>query len=60
MSNVNINWRGIRALNGSQSNGFEELCAQLARGEAPANSDQALIVSNGAPAQLGELTSINA
>ena len=30
-----INWHNIRALNGSQSDGFEELCAQLARAESP-------------------------
>ena len=33
-----INWHNIRALNGSQSDGFEELCAQLARAESPEES----------------------
>ncbi len=28
-----FNWNNIRAINGSQQNGFEELCVQLARGE---------------------------
>ncbi len=32
---MNFNWHSIRALNGSQSDGFEELCAQLARAETP-------------------------
>ena len=30
-----INWTAIRPQNGSQADGFEELCAQLARAEAP-------------------------
>lgn len=30
-----FNWHNIRALNGSQTTGFEELCAQLARAESP-------------------------
>ena len=30
-----FNWQTIRAWNGSQYNGFEELCVQLARLEAP-------------------------
>ena len=32
---MNVNWSDIRALNGSQWEGFEELCAQLARLETP-------------------------
>ena len=32
---MNIDWKGIRSLNGSQDEGFEELCAQLARTESP-------------------------
>ena len=31
----NFNWNNIRALEGSQAHGFEELCAQLARSESP-------------------------
>ena len=38
MSKVNIDWNAIRPLNGSRVNGFEELCAQLARAESPAGS----------------------
>jgi hypothetical protein len=38
MSTVNIDWNAIRPLNGSRANGFEELCAQLARAESPAGS----------------------
>ncbi len=30
-----LNWNVIRELNGSQSKGFEEFCAQLARSETP-------------------------
>jgi hypothetical protein len=33
MNAINIDWKAIRPLNGSQANGFEELCAQLARAE---------------------------
>ena len=33
-----INWWAIRPLNGSQHEGFEELCAQLARSEIPDNA----------------------
>ena len=36
---MTLNWNGIRALNGSQATGFEELCAQLARVESPAGAD---------------------
>ena len=32
---MNLDWKSIRTLNGSQSEGFEELCAQLARAETP-------------------------
>ena len=32
---MQLNWNNIRPLNGSQANGFEELCAQLARAESP-------------------------
>src|ERR1043166_9090225 len=35
MGQVNIDWNGIRPLNGGHDKGFEELCAQLARAEAP-------------------------
>lgn len=34
----NVDWAAIRPLNGSRATGFEELCAQLARAEAPAGS----------------------
>ena len=34
---MSLNWHGIRPLNGSRSEAFEELCAQLARAENPAN-----------------------
>ena len=30
-----VDWKSIRAWNGSQSGGFEELCVQLARVETP-------------------------
>ena len=30
-----VDWDAIRHLEGSQSAGFEELCAQLARSESP-------------------------
>ncbi len=35
---IEMHWRNIRSLNGSQANGFEELCAQLARSEIPQNA----------------------
>jgi hypothetical protein len=38
MSTVNIDWNAIRPLNASRVDGFEELCAQLARAESPAGS----------------------
>ena len=37
-SPVAIDWRAIRPLNGSRADGFEELCAQLARAERPTGS----------------------
>ena len=36
---MTLNWNGIRALNGSQATGFEELCAQLARIESTETAD---------------------
>lgn len=36
---VNINWAAIRPLNGSQHDGFEELCAQIAGNEIPQGAD---------------------
>ncbi len=38
MSEPIIDWNAIRPLNGSRAKGFEELCAQLARAESPADS----------------------
>ena len=35
---MNVDWRSIRPLNGARDKGFEELCAQLARCEAPQGS----------------------
>lgn len=43
---MQFNWNDIRSLNGSQANGFEELCAQLARAESP---DEAKFVRKGTP-----------
>ena len=43
---MNFSWNGIRALEGSQATGFEELCAQLARVEAP---EEAKFVRKGSP-----------
>ena len=43
---MQFNWNDIRSLNGSQANGFEELCAQLARAESP---DGAKFVRKGTP-----------
>ena len=34
-----LDWNGIRALDGRQDKGFEELCAQLARAERPSGSE---------------------
>ncbi|MCX6644996.1 MAG: hypothetical protein NTY09_01350 [bacterium] len=42
-----INWRNIRALNGSQNAAFEELCCQLAHNEKPA--EDAVFIRKGAP-----------
>ena len=33
MAGINLDWNAIRPLNGSRAEGFEELCAQLAREE---------------------------
>ena len=35
---MEVDWRSIRPLNGDRAEGFEELCSQLARYEAPAGS----------------------
>ncbi len=35
MSNFTLDWKAIRPLNGGREKGFEELCSQLARNEAP-------------------------
>ena len=43
---MNLNWHEIRPLNGSQANGFEELCTQLARAES---SDAAKFERKGTP-----------
>lgn len=43
---MNLRWNEIRALEGSQASGFEELCAQLARVEAP---EDANFVRKGSP-----------
>lgn len=34
----NLDWNAIRSLNGSKSEGFEELCAQMARVESPVDA----------------------
>ena len=36
---MNLDWTTIRPLNGSRSEGFEELCAQLARSESPSDAE---------------------
>ena len=36
---VNINWAAIRPLHGSQHDGFEEICAQIAGKEIPPGAD---------------------
>ena len=41
-----IDWKSINPLDGRQDKGFEELCAQLARSEIPADAD---FVRKGAP-----------
>lgn len=38
MSLESIHWQAIRSINGSQAEGFEELCSQLARAESPSGS----------------------
>ena len=43
---MGLNWSDLRALNGSQREGFEELCSQLARDEAPAGAE---FVRKGSP-----------
>ena len=43
---MRLNWNEIRALNGEQSHGFEELCSQLARQESP---DEAKFNPKGRP-----------
>ncbi len=43
---MSLDWKAIRPLNGSQAEGFEELCAQLARAE---NSAGARFQRKGAP-----------
>ena len=35
---MQLNWKNIRSWNGSQADGFEELCAQLARVETPSEA----------------------
>ena len=37
-SRMDVDWRSIRPLNGTRAGGFEELCSQLARYEAPGGS----------------------
>ena len=36
-----LNWHNVRAVDSDQRKGFEELCAQLARCEAPTASSTA-------------------
>lgn len=36
---MQFNWNDIRSLNGSQADGFEEFCAQLARAETPSEAE---------------------
>ena len=43
---MDVDWRSIRPLNGARDKGFEELCSQLARCEAP---DGSRFVRKGAP-----------
>ena len=43
---MGLNWSDLRALNGSQREGFEELCSQLARDETPARAE---FVRKGSP-----------
>lgn len=37
MADIALDWQNIRPLNGGREKGFEELCAQLARAEIPAD-----------------------
>lgn len=46
MSGITLDWTAIRPLNGGREKGFEELCSQLARREAP---DGALFERKGTP-----------
>jgi len=46
MSGITLDWTAIRPLNGGREKGFEELCSQLARAEAP---DGARFVRKGTP-----------
>jgi hypothetical protein len=46
MSGITLDWTAIRPLNGGREKGFEELCSQLARTEAP---DGARFVRKGTP-----------
>lgn len=46
MSGITLDWAAIRPLNGGREKGFEELCSQLARAEAP---DSARFVRKGTP-----------
>lgn len=43
---LKIDWKEIRALNGSQQSGFEELCSQISRLEIPSKAN---FVRNGTP-----------
>ena len=36
---MGLNWSDLGAWNGSQREGFEELCSQLARDETPAGAE---------------------
>ena len=38
MSDITLDWAAIRPLNGGREKGFEELCSQLARAEAPVDA----------------------
>lgn len=46
MADIALDWQSIRPLNGGREKGFEELCAQLARAECPAD---AAFVRKGTP-----------
>lgn len=43
---MGLNWSDLTALNGSQREGFEELCSQLARLETPTGAE---FVRKGSP-----------